>query len=86
MKIFNLIIKTKKEYDIDISEAFVDGFAKCRNMSEKFEKINDKLTWSTLRPVVHSLKELRKNTWDTDRVDNAIKFLTDNFEVKKWKH
>lgn len=31
---------------------------------------------------VTKLKELRNNTWDTNRVDTAIKFLTENFEVK----
>lgn len=83
MKIFNLIITTKREYDYKISESFVDGFTRSRAMNERAEKINDKVIWSAINPVVHSLKELRKNTWDTDRVDHAIEWLKDNFEAKK---
>lgn len=83
MRIFNLVIMRKKNYDYNIADSFVDGYSACSKIEEKFKKTQDKINWATIRPVVHSLKELRKNTWDTDRVDNAIKFLTDNFEVKK---
>ena len=82
MKIFNLVIMKKEDYDFKLAEHFVDGYSACHNFEEKFKKTQDKIIWSTLRPVVYSLKELRNNTWDTDRVDRAIKFLTDNFEVK----
>lgn len=82
MKIFNLVIMKKKDYDYNIAESFVDGYSACSKMEESFKKTQDKITWATIRPVVHSLKELRNNTWDTDRVDKAIKILTVNFEVK----
>lgn len=82
MRIFNLVITTKKEYDYKISESFVDGFSACRKIEEDFEKVRNKVTWSAINPVVHSLKELRNNTWDIDRVDHAINWLKDNFEVK----
>ena len=82
MKIFNLVIMKKKDYDFELSDHFVDGYNTSRKLEERFKKVQDKITWSTIRPVVHSLKELRNNTWDTTRVDRAIKFLTENFEVK----
>lgn len=70
MKIFGLIITTKKKHD--------DFTIKCMEILERQNKLSN---WSTIRPVIHSLKELRKNTWDKNRVDNAIKSLTENFEV-----
>ena len=82
MKIFNLVIMTKKKYDRKIFESYRKGFDKCRDMDEEFKNIHEKNIWLTVIPVVNSLKELRKNTWDINRVDTAIKFLTDNFEVK----
>ena len=81
MKIFNLVIMKKEDYDFKLSERFIDGYGACHKFEEHFKKTQDKITWSTIRPVVHSLKELRKNTWDKNRVDNAIKWLTDNIEV-----
>lgn len=82
MRIFNLVIMKKKDYDFKLAAHFVDGYSTCSKMEEDFKKTQDKINWATIRPVVHSLKELRKNTWDTNRVDHAIKFLTENFEVK----
>lgn len=32
--------------------------------------------------VINELQELRKNTWDVERVDRTINWLKDNFEVK----
>lgn len=46
------------------------------------DKINDKFTWMSIRPVIFSLEELKKNTWDKDRVEWIQKYLKDNFEVK----
>jgi hypothetical protein len=45
-------------------------------------KINAKSNWAAINPVIHSLHELRCNTWDKDRVNQAIQWLKDNFEVK----
>ena len=86
MKIFNLVIMKNEDYEQRLSDVFLKGVLASKEIEEDFDKIENKITWATIRPVVHSLKELRKNTWDTDRVDHAIKFLTDNFEVLKWKH
>ena len=72
MKIFNLIITTKKKQD-DFAISCMERLARVDRMS----------VWAAFNPVIHSLKELRKNTWDVERVDQAIKWLTDNFEVQK---
>jgi hypothetical protein len=45
--------------------------------------IDEKTTWAAINPVIHSLKELRNNTWDKERVDGAIEWLERNFEVKE---
>ena len=71
MRIFNLIITTKKEQD--------DLIISCMNKLEAVDRLS---TWSAINPVVYSLKELRNNTWDVERVDQAINWLKDNFEVK----
>ena len=72
MKIFNIIITTQKKQD-----EFVIA---CMQRLDKVDRLS---VWSAVNPVIHSLKELRKNTWDVERVDQAIKWLTDNFEVRK---
>ena len=72
MKIFNLIITTKKkQYDLIID---------CIQRLERADRMS---VWSAINPVIHSLKELRNNTWDKDRVDGAIEWLTNNFKVEK---
>lgn len=75
MKIFNIIITTKANQQARELEAFKLGVSKT-------EKLFNKTTWSAINPVIHSLKELRNNTWDVERVDQAINWLKDNFEVK----
>ena len=75
MRIFNIIITTKENQRTRELEAFQRG------MSEMDKQLN-KINWSAINPVIHSLKELRKNTWDVERVDQAINWLKDNFEVK----
>lgn len=72
MKIFNFIITTKKKQD-DFTIACL----------QRLDRVDRMSVWAAVRPVIHSLKELRKNTWDVERVDQAIKWLTDNFEVQK---
>ena len=44
------------------------------------DKLNDKFTWMVIRPVIFDLEELKKNTWDKDRVEWIQKYLKDNFE------
>lgn len=70
MKIFNLIITTKKKQD--------DFVIACMN---KLDKLNKMMARAAVNPVIHSLKELRNNTWDVERVDHAIKWLEENFSV-----
>ena len=75
MKIFNIIITTKAKQNARELEAFKRGMS-------AIEKMLNKINWSAINPVIQSLKELRKNTWDVERVDRAINWLKDNFEVK----
>ena len=72
MKIFNLIITTKKKQD--------DLIIGCMQRLEIVDRMS---VWAAINPVIHSLKELRNNTWDKDRVDGAIEWLTNNFKVEK---
>ena len=76
MKIFNIIITTKAKQEARELEAFKQGMS-------KMDKILNETNWSAIIPLIHSLKELRKNTWDIERVDRAINWLKDNFEVKE---
>ena len=76
MKIFNLIITTKAKQQARELEAFKQGMS-------KMDKIINETAWSAINPVIHSLKELRNNTWDVERVDRAINWLKDNFEEEK---
>lgn len=68
MKIFGLYIYTKEELDKICHYKYSEGI----NIGIETQ---DKLNRATLQPVVHSLKELRQNTWDVERVDHAIKWL-----------
>lgn len=75
MKIFNIIITTKKKQDARELVAFKQGMS-------KMDKMLNEANWSAINPVIHSLQELRKNTWDVERVDQAINWLKNNFEVQ----
>ena len=75
LRIFNIIITTKANQRTREFEAFKRGIS-------EIDKMLSRTTWSAINPVIHSLKELRNNTWDVDRVDQAINWLKDNFEVR----
>lgn len=75
MKIFNIIITTEANQHTREHIAFKLGMSRA-------EKLFNKSNWLAINPVIHSLKELRNNTWDIERVDRAINWLKDNFEVK----
>lgn len=72
MKIFNFIITTKKKQD--------DLIIGCMQRLDRVDRMS---VWAAINPVILSLKELRNNTWDKDRVDGAIEWLTNNFKVEK---
>ena len=72
MKIFNLIITTKKKQD--------DFIISCMQRLDRVDRMS---VWAAINPVIYSLQKLRNNTWDKDRVDDAIKWLTNNFKVEK---
>lgn len=73
MKIFGLYIYTRKGLDRKFNEYFEVGVN--RGMGTQ-----DKLNRASLQPVVYSLKELRQNTWDVERVDQAIRWLESCYE------
>lgn len=74
MKIFNIVITTKSKIKFIINKSFDEG----KNFSKKMD-------CAMVNPVIHSLKELRRNTWDIERVDQAIKWLEDNFIIDEDK-
>ena len=75
MKIFNIIITTKKKQELRDKKYFAEGWDRGTSFVRKDN-------WSAINPVIYSLKELRNKTWDVERVDRAINWLKDNFEVK----
>ena len=76
MKIFNLIITTTKKQEKYMDDHDVE-------LAIELDRIDRMSVWAAINPVIYSLKELRKNTWDIDRVDGAIEWLTNNFKVEK---
>ena len=75
MEIFNIIITTKANQRTRELEAFKRG------MSE-IDKALSMINWSAINPIIHSLEELRANTWDQDKITYIQEWLKDNFEVK----
>ena len=57
-------------------------FEKLARCQADCKELEDRFNWMAIRPVIFSLEELKKNTWDIDRVDHIQKWLRDNFEVK----
>lgn len=44
-------------------------------------RVDDRIMWAVIRPVIFSLEELKKNTWDVKRIEWIQQYLKDNFEV-----
>ena len=81
MKIFNLVITTETEQN-KRRQLLHEKWANIRMEScRKCRAIEHMGNRAAVRPVIFSLKELRNNTWDKERVDQAIKWLSDNFGV-----
>ena len=66
MRIFNLIIMTKKNYEESIAEAV-----------NRSIEIDRRIKWSAIGEVMHSFEELKRNTWDVGRVRWMQKRITD---------
>lgn len=75
MRIFNLIITTVNKQKLRDKKCLAEGW-------ERGKFFINQNNWEAINLVIHSLKELRNNTWDIERVDHAINWLRDNFEVK----
>lgn len=52
------------------------------NLAIQLDKVTTKETVKRHKRILFSLKELRKNTWDIERVDRLIKQLE---ELLKWE-
>lgn len=74
MKILNIILAPIKR------EKYIS-----KELITEIDRINEMSTWSAINPVIHSLKELRKNTWDKQRIDNIIEWLENNFKPQPKK-
>ena len=74
MRIFNWHIMSDKNRAGLIEHSFNVGKTAGMRRYERIHKFIDK---ATINPVIHSLKELRNNTWDKERVDFAIEWLED---------
>lgn len=75
MKIFNLIITTKKKYEEQIQDSYLQGDLDATVLEQRS-------TWSAINPVIHDLEKLRANTWDQDKITHIQNWLRNNFEVK----
>ena len=75
MRIFNIIITTKSKQRTRELEDFQQGWDACK-------KLEDDSTWSAINPVIHSLEELRADTWNQDKITYIQEWLKDNFEVE----
>lgn len=47
------------------------------------KRIEEKTTWAAINPVIHSLEELRADTWNQNKITQIQEWLRDNFEVKE---
>ena len=75
MKIFNIIITTKKKQELRDKKCFAEGW-------DRGKFFINQNTWSAINPVIYDLERLRANTWDQDKITYIQKWLKDNFEVK----
>ena len=76
MKIFNLIIISRRKYINDLTDGFNAGWDGC-------EKIKNKAALTIINPVIHDLEKLRADTWNQDKITHIQNWLKDNFEEKK---
>lgn len=58
-------------------------FSKMTDFQIAISMIDAECNWAAIRPVISSLNELEKNTWDVVRVHNIKKWLIENFEFAK---
>lgn len=71
MKIFNIIITTKKKQD--------DLVISCMQRLERVDRMS---VWSAINPVIHSLEELRADTWNQDKITKIQEWLKNNFCIE----
>ena len=75
MRIFNIIITTKKKQELRDKKCFAEGWARGTSFVRKDN-------WSVINPVIYDLERLRANTWDQDKITYIQEWLKDNFEER----
>ena len=68
MKIFNLIITTRKKQD--------DLIISCMQRLDRVDRMS---VWAAINPVIYSLEELREDTWNQDKITKIQEWLKNNF-------
>ena len=46
-------------------------------------RIDARITWEAINPVLHDLESLRADTWNQDKITKIQNWLKNNFEVKE---
>lgn len=72
MRIFNLIITTKKKYEEQIQASYLQGDVDATVLEQRSAR-------SAVIPVIHDLEKLRANTWDQDKISKMQEWLRLNF-------
>lgn len=57
-------------------------FSKMVALQIALSEVDNKCAWAAINPVIASLNELEKNTWDVERVRKIKKWLINNFEFQ----
>ena len=75
------IIELRKPFDLDKmqEDELREDMDFCKEFNDLITSIERKSAWIAIKPVLHSLKELEKNTWDVERVASIRRWLIANF-------
>ena len=72
MKIFGLVIMTKRKLKEITDDIYKQGL-------DDANDIDVQSVWSAINPVIHSLEELRADTWNQDKITKIQEWLKNNF-------
>lgn len=76
------IITTRRKRDDFVFKYVKDAEYNLHRRYEQFIRFKDKSTWAAINPVIHSLDELRADTWNQDKITKIQDWLRKNFEVR----
>lgn len=80
MKIFGIVITTRKQFNKEVIDAYMDGRKRGRSIAEFAYK---KTNFAWVNPVIHDLEKLRANTWDQDKITHMQNWLKGMIEEVK---